>query len=81
VLYGFTNNNTNYGNSYLVMLDPVTGQATGPVPLNVPVWGAAAGGQTPGSGVPEPMTIALLGLGGLCILAYRQRRWKPAIPS
>jgi uncharacterized membrane protein YuzA (DUF378 family) len=82
VLYGFASNSANYGNSYLVVLNPVTGLATGPVPLNVPVWGAAAGGQTSGGGgVPEPMTIALFGLGGLCILAYRQRRWKSAIPS
>jgi hypothetical protein len=80
VLYGFTNNSTNYGNSYLVMLDPVTGRATDPVPLNVPVWGAAAAGQAPGGSVPEPMTVALLGLGGLCILGRRHRRWKPAIP-
>jgi len=72
VLYGFTNNNTNYGSSYMVRLNPLTGAASDPVALGVAVWGAAAagGGANP---VPEPATIALLGLGA-CVALLRRKR-------
>jgi hypothetical protein len=73
VLYGFTNDRTNYGSSQMVKLDTHTGTAYDPVSLGVSVWGAAAGVGVVGGPVPEPMTIAVLGLGGVLVLARRRR--------
>jgi len=69
LMYGTTNDRTNYGPSDLIQIDPMTGQATGVRDLGFGVWGAASAPPT----IAEPTTLAVIILGA-ATMQYRYVR-------